>query len=181
MSPTPATPKRRMERSTSSRRRPRMRSTPGRPAATDRRPRHGRPSPLVRPARRRGPASAPLRIPPSTRTSAWSPTAATTPGRAANDEATPSSWRPPWFETITASAPLSTAFLASSDVRMPDRDRTAEEVAQPRMASHRGGSPTQRSRASVLDIGWPCGPRAKAFTDRAGTRPGSGRGASGGG
>ena len=37
------------------------------------------------------------------------------------DEGAPSSWRPPWLETISASAPVSAASRASSASRMPLR------------------------------------------------------------
>ncbi len=47
------------------------------------------------------------------------PTASTIPGKARMLEGAPSSWRPPWFETISASAPLSTHRRASSASMMP--------------------------------------------------------------
>ena len=48
------------------------------------------------------------------------------------DAATPSSWRPPWFDTITASAPASAARRASSRrVHALDDDGAAPGLADP--------------------------------------------------
>ena len=63
----------------------------------------------------------PERMPPSIQTSICEPTASTIAGSALIDDGAPSSWRPPWLETISASAPLSTASRASSTSRMPFR------------------------------------------------------------
>ena len=64
------------------------------------------------PRGRRGPTAAttspPDRMPPSTYTSARSPTASTTAGSSSSGVGARSSWRPPWLETTTASAPAST-------------------------------------------------------------------------
>ncbi len=54
-------------------------------------------------------------------TSILRPTASTMPGSAEMEEGAPSSCRPPWFETMMASAPLSTAICASSASWMPLR------------------------------------------------------------
>src|SRR4029453_4740345 len=63
--------------------------------------------------------SAPLCTPPSTRTSARSPTASTAGGSTSSGVGARSSWRPPWLETTTASAPWSTTMRASSTCWMP--------------------------------------------------------------
>ncbi|SCB44631.1 hypothetical protein GA0061101_11959 [Rhizobium lusitanum] len=52
-------------------------------------------------------------------TSILSPTASTILGSMLMEEGAPSSWRPPWLETMMASAPVSTAAFASSTSRMP--------------------------------------------------------------
>ncbi|MNR25351.1 hypothetical protein D3C85_1424970 [compost metagenome] len=51
--------------------------------------------------------SEPRRKPPSTITGKPDGTASTTSGKACKGEMQPSSWRPPWFDTITPSAPAS--------------------------------------------------------------------------
>ena len=56
----------------------------------------------------------PLRMPPSSSTSHRPCTASTTRGRAAMVELPPSSCRPPWLDTTSASAPRSTTRRASS-------------------------------------------------------------------
>jgi hypothetical protein len=53
------------------------------------------------------------------------PTASTMPGRASIDDKAPSSCRPPWFDTISASAPVSAASRASSASRLPFRNPLA--------------------------------------------------------
>ncbi len=60
-------------------------------------------------------------MPPSIQTSICEPTASAIAGKALIDDGAPSSWRPPWFETTIASAPLATASFASSTSRMPFR------------------------------------------------------------
>ncbi len=65
--------------------------------------------------------SAPVRTPESNITSISEPTASTTRGSAEIADGAPSSWRPPWFDTLMASAPVVTAILASSTSRMPLR------------------------------------------------------------
>ncbi len=50
-----------------------------------------------------------------------SPIASTTLGKAEMEERAPSSWRPPWFDTTTASQPVAAAIFASSTSRMPFR------------------------------------------------------------
>src|SRR3954453_4077022 len=52
-------------------------------------------------------------MPPSTWTSQRPSTTSTTSGSASMPAATPASWRPPWFETQTASTPPSTPRRAS--------------------------------------------------------------------
>ena len=61
----------------------------------------------------------PLRMPLSSHTSISLPTALTTSGKALMVDGALSSWRPPWLETISASAPLFTANSASSGSIMP--------------------------------------------------------------
>ena len=61
----------------------------------------------------------PERMPPSIHTSISLPTASTICASAAIEDEAPSSWRPPWLDTISASAPLLAASLASSTSRMP--------------------------------------------------------------
>ena len=65
--------------------------------------------------------SCPDLIPPSNSTSIRPPTASTMAGSAEMEERAPSCCRPPWFETISASAPLCAASSASSGSRMPFR------------------------------------------------------------
>ena len=65
----------------------------------------------------------PERMPPSRCTSMREPTASTIRGRARMLDSAPSSCRPPWFETMSASAPVAAAFSASSTSRMPFRIR----------------------------------------------------------
>jgi hypothetical protein len=60
-------------------------------------------------------------MPPSIHTSMSLPTASAMAGNAAMDEGAPSSWRPPWLLTMSASAPLLTARRASSASMMPFR------------------------------------------------------------
>ena len=47
------------------------------------------------------------------------PTASTICGSASIDDIAPSNWRPPWLDTIIASAPVCAAILASSASKMP--------------------------------------------------------------
>ena len=54
-------------------------------------------------------------------TSIRSPTASTISGSIRIELSAPSSWRPPWFDTTIASAPMSSARRASSGSRMPFR------------------------------------------------------------
>ncbi len=63
--------------------------------------------------------SCPERMPLSSQTSMRSPTASTIAGSALMVEGAPSSWRPPWLLTTSASAPESAANRASSASRMP--------------------------------------------------------------
>ena len=70
-------------------------------------------------------------------------TASTTSSSTSIAAAVRSSWRPPWFETHTPSAPCSTASSASSAVRMPlstsgsgDHDRISSSVPREPDAAH---------------------------------------------
>ena len=63
----------------------------------------------------------PERTPPSIQTSIFEPTASAMDGTAAIEDMAPSSWRPPWLLTMSASAPLLAASWASSTSRMPLR------------------------------------------------------------
>ena len=58
-------------------------------------------------------------MPPSQITSQRSPTASRTDASSSTGAGAPSSWRPPWFDTITASMPTSAAMAASSADWMP--------------------------------------------------------------
>src|SRR5262249_28128600 len=91
--------------STSSWRRRSTSSTPSAPSAA--RPHiAGRPTSTARaPSASATRTSVPRRIPPSIMTSRASPAAATTSGSTASVAGASSSWRPPWFDTITAAAP----------------------------------------------------------------------------
>src|SRR5712691_1489629 len=115
--------------------------TPSSPAAA--RPQIGaRPTSTARAPRaseRR--TSTPRRTPPSSSTSTRPSTASATSGSASIDAATPSSWRPPWFETTTAAAPCSTASRASSAVSTP-----LSTTGKPCPASH------SRSRQVTLAL-----------------------------
>ena len=96
--------------------------------------------------------SAPVRTPESNITSISEPTASTTRGSAAIADGAPSSWRPPWLDTLMASAPVVTAILASSTSRMPLR------ISLPghRLLTH--STSFQRQRRVELARG-PCGQR----------------------
>ncbi len=88
---------------------------PARPARRDGTADHG-------PARTEGDGLEhvlPERMPLSSQTSMRSPTASTIAGSALMVEGAPSSWRPPWLLTTSASAPESAANRASSASRMP--------------------------------------------------------------
>jgi hypothetical protein len=63
--------------------------------------------------------SSPVRTPESARMRKSPATASATRGRAATDDSVPSSWRPPWLDTTTPSAPKRTASRASPGSRMP--------------------------------------------------------------
>ena len=63
--------------------------------------------------------SCPVRTPESSRISFCPPIASATFGSAEMVEGAPSSWRPPWFDTTTPSAPVFSASRASSGSRMP--------------------------------------------------------------
>src|SRR5690606_35369166 len=63
--------------------------------------------------------SAPWVMPVSTRTSARSPSAWTVGSTSSNGTGARSSWRPPWLDSSTASAPASTTRTASSTLWMP--------------------------------------------------------------
>ena len=77
-------------------------------------------------------ASLPRRMPPSSRTSIWSPTAAATAGRARMVAGVPSRLLPPWFDTEMALTPASTARLASSTRVTPlSMNGAAPLLAQP--------------------------------------------------
>src|SRR5438128_941322 len=65
--------------------------------------------------------SVPRRMPESMRTSMRSPTPSAIAGRASRVAGTWSSWRPPWFDTITASTPRSAARRAAAAARIPLR------------------------------------------------------------
>jgi hypothetical protein len=96
----------------------------------------GRPEKVnVAPRQRAATMSDPRRIPPSNITSACDPTASRIPGNASAEEGARSSWRPPWFDTITASAPSLTARRASSGCSMPFTRRWRGQVR--RMSSSR--------------------------------------------
>ena len=71
--------------------------------------------------------SVPRRMPPSRSTSIRPSTASTTSGSASIVAATPSSWRPPWFETTIAAAPCSHA-----SVRVLGGDDPLQHDRQPR-------------------------------------------------
>ena len=96
-------------------------SRPPRPSRPGRRGTRGRcrcrgrraPPPSARPG--------PERMPPSMCTSICAPTASTMAGSASMLDCAPSSWRPPWLQTISASAPDATASFASSTSWMPLR------------------------------------------------------------
>src|SRR3990170_154225 len=92
--------------------------------------------------------SVPRRMPPSRRTSHRPCTASTTSGSASIVAGAPSSWRPPWFETMMPAMPWSRAMRASSAVMMP-LSRTGSEV-------------TERSQSMSLQLSegsmrWPAG------------------------
>ncbi len=78
--------------------------------------------------------SAPRRMPPSTYTSQRPATASTTSGSASSVAGAPSSWRPPWFETMIAAAPCSTASRA-----VLPRDDSLQDHRQPAL----GGDPLE--------------------------------------
>ena len=63
----------------------------------------------------------PERMPPSNSTSIDEPTASAIGGSAEIEDGAPSSWRPPWFDTTSAAAPVFAAMRASSTSRMPLR------------------------------------------------------------
>ncbi len=63
--------------------------------------------------------SAPRRTPLSSITVTLSPTAALIAGKASSEAGAWSSWRPPWFETMMPSTPISAARTASAGFRMP--------------------------------------------------------------
>lgn len=86
--------------------------------------------------------SVPLRIPPSTSSVADGPTAARMAGSTDTGAGAASSWRPPWADTTTASAPQSRARTASSGWSTPltsnvcgHRARTARSAAQSSVGS----------------------------------------------
>ena len=89
------------------RRRPRRKAS-GRPKNTNCAPRHQ----AIR-------MSAPRRTPLSSITVTLSPTAALIAGNASSEAGAWSSWRPPWFETMIPSTPISAARTASAGLRMP--------------------------------------------------------------
>ena len=80
------------------------------------------PARAARPSHR-APASAQhralRRMPPSASIVRSAPTASTIAGNARAVDGTPSSWRPPWFDTTIPSAPCFAASLASSGSRIP--------------------------------------------------------------
>jgi len=73
--------------------------------------------------------SAPRRTPLSSITVTLSPTAALIAGNASNEAGAWSSWRPPWFETMMPSTPISAARTASAGFRMPLTTEPAERGA----------------------------------------------------
>ena len=97
--------------------------------------------------------SAPRRMPPSSMTGMRPATASTTCGRARTPAGAPSSWRPPWLETITASTPSSAARRASSGCRTPLR--ISGPLPQGSAARRR------RSRRHRRRAAGPCGRRAR--------------------
>ena len=127
--------------------RPRARRRPS--ARTGRRDRRARPG---RPWRPRRSTSAPLRIPPSTYTSARSPTAAAIAGSCSSGVGARSSWRPPWLEMTIASAPASTTARASSTVWMPlmTSGPVHASRSQPKSAMVIVGSKTRLIRSATV-------------------------------
>ena len=175
--------------------RPRARRPSGSPSGAARRraPRAAARAPAGRRPRRRrrapraagGPASTapapsasavatsvPRRMPPSSSTSSRSPTASTTAGSASIVGITPSSWRPPWFETTTPAAPCSAARTASvglehalDDDGNRDGGGKAFEVG-----------PVERRVEDLHSLSRPPRARARTATDGHASRPGTSSG-----
>src|SRR3954468_3077043 len=95
-------------------------------------------------------------MPPSTYTSARSPTASTTPASASSGTGARSSWRPPWFETTTASAPASTTARASSTCWTPltTSDPGHTERSQARSDIVTDGSNIRPTRSATVPSEW---------------------------
>src|SRR5450830_1474405 len=104
----------------------------------------------------------PERMPPSICTSISEPTASTMAGKASIDDCAPSSWRPPWLDTISASAPLATARRASSGSMMPlmmslppQRCLIHSTSAQDRLKSNCCWVQADSEDMSDTDVAWP--------------------------
>ena len=75
--------------------------------------------------------------------------------------ATPSSWRPPWLETITPAAPCSTASAASSPVWTPLTRTGSEQSAASAPRSSQSSVGSTSSNSSVVVIGAPAADRRR--------------------
>ena len=96
-------------------------------------------------------------MPPSTSTSIRPSTASTTSGSASIVAGAPSSWRPPWLETITPAAPCSQASAASSAVTMPftSTGRLESETSSSRSSHSTEGSIRENMSAGVPAVALP--------------------------
>ena len=101
-------------------------------------------------------------MPLSSQTSVRSPTARTTDGSIRIELSAPSSCRPPWFDTITASAPASAAICASSASSTPLRislpfhwSRMRAILAQSSFSSNCSFAQAVRSDSFCTFFTWP--------------------------
>jgi len=91
--------------------------------------------------------SLPRRIPPSSRTSIWSPTAAAAEGKTRMVAGVPSRLLPPWLETEIAVAPASTARRASSGRMTPlTRNGPPQRARSQAMSAQVGGGTAVQAR-----------------------------------
>ena len=117
-----------------------------RPGPTGRR---GRSSPPGRRAPRALTTSLPRRMPPSSSTSTWSPTASAIGGSARIGAGVPSRLLPPWLDTEIAVTPASTARCASST----RHDALEHERPAPLLAQPGDVVPGRRRRLHPLAVG----------------------------
>lgn len=97
----------------------------------------------------RAAVSAPVRTPESNNTASPPPTALATAGSACRAPIAPSTWRPPWLDTITPPTPARAAHTASAAGRIP---LSNNGPASAREGTAAASSPGRPGKVAVQDL-----------------------------